>query len=95
MSEAKAGANWTPSGYKSCRLPPSPWNIMIAGQPPAGGVPSGSKSPQASFAPSEAVIVTSWGAAAADTDPPSASAARSEASSTTRRPTTGDRVSRF
>ncbi|TMM11928.1 MAG: glutamate racemase [Actinobacteria bacterium] len=41
--------------------PPKPWKRITAGQPPAGGAPSGSTIEQASGTPSEAVIVTGCG----------------------------------
>src|SRR5438105_2462168 len=66
MSDANLAARRLPSGTRSCRVPPSPWNSITAGQPVAGGVPDGSISVQASFVPSEAVNGTSCVAAAGE-----------------------------
>jgi hypothetical protein len=71
----------------SCRLPPSPWKSITAGQPAAGGEPAGSVSVHASFAPSEAVTVTSSAEASAGT-----ASAAAAASTTTRLLTTGASV---
>src|SRR5437660_4035919 len=73
-------------------FPPRPWKSMTAGQPPVGGAPSGSTSEQARLTPSEATKVSCCGVAAS-ADPPHASAATTDARRTTRRPTTGVRVS--
>src|SRR4051794_1292716 len=95
MSEANLVAKSVASGYMSWRLPPSPWNIITAGQPAAGAVPVGSTSAQASFAPSEAVNGgSSCGLAAAGELEGQARAPRARTSRTTRRTTTGQSLSR-
>ena len=75
-------------------LPPRPWKSITPGQPPAGAVPSGTTSEQASFAPSEAAIVSCCGVAAS-AEPLQASAATSDCDEDSRRPTTDDRVALF
>src|SRR5438067_6105551 len=75
-------------------LPPSPWNSITAGQPAAGGAPAGSKSAQASFAPSDAVKVSSCGVAAAGAPAGHARAPKARANTRTRRTTTADSVAR-
>src|SRR5437868_14202669 len=67
---------------------------MIPGQPPEGATPSGVTTEHASFAPSDAAIVSCSGVAA-NADPLATSAVTSAARAITRRPTTGDRVSLF
>ena len=64
----------------SSREPPRPWNMTIAGQPPAGGVPLGRKSVAASGRPSSAVIFRSWRPNAL-ADPAATSATRRRARS--------------
>src|SRR3954447_14307218 len=88
-----AGArNCVASGSMSSCRPPSPWKSITAGQPAVGGAPSGSVSEHASFAPSDAGIVSCCGVAA-----PAVAAQRSnavsDATKTTGRAKTGVRVS--
>src|SRR6476469_7126794 len=92
MSEANFVAKSVATGYMSWRLPPSPWNIITAGQPVAGAVPAGSKSVQASVAPSEAVNGTSCDVAAAGELEGQARAPRAKTSRRTRRTTDADRL---
>src|SRR5438094_8045680 len=78
----------------SWRLPPRPWTSITAGQPAAGGAPAGSKSGQASFAPWDAVRVSSCGGAAAGAPAGQARAPKTRASTRPRRTTTADSVPR-
>ena len=83
------------SAFICCRLPASPWRKTIAGQPPAGGVPSGTYSVAAIETPSSIGIDTSCLAAVDPVASPetrtSAAAIATNQTFSTRRKGTGNR----